>query len=57
MSEDEFRADDPDVDKVIDQNIKLLYSVLINEGLPDRFKNLLAIIRAEDRDSDTGSAE
>lgn len=49
MSQDDLSPTDPGVDDLIDQNIKLLYDGLIQEGLPDRFKDLLAVIKAEDK--------
>lgn len=57
MSQDDQNPVDPGADDVIDQNIRLLYNELINEGLPDRFKDLLALIRAEDRAIDQESDE
>lgn len=48
MSQKDHNREDPGVDDLIDQNIKLLYDGLIQEGLPDRFRDLLAMIRAED---------
>lgn len=38
----------PDVDDLIDRNVRLLYSKIIDEGLPDDFKDIIALIRAED---------
>lgn len=63
MSQNDLSRKDPGVDDLIDQNIKLLYDGLIQEGLPDRFRDLLAMIRAEDKISaqsespDEGAAE
>lgn len=57
MSDDKKNADDTGVDDLIDQNIRLLYNGLIEEGLPDRFKDLLAMIRAEDHLRDQGQDE
>jgi hypothetical protein len=45
-------AQDPfggDVDALIDQNLKLMYQDIIDESLPDRFQDILAVIRAEGR--------
>ena len=53
MSPNDPKADNFKVDDLIDQNIKILYDGLIQEGLPDRFKDLLALIRAEERLADT----
>lgn len=33
---------------LIDQNLKLIYSDLAKEDLPDRFKDLLAVLKAQD---------
>ena len=38
-----------DVDALIDMNLKVMYRDLINESLPDRFQDLLAVIKAEDQ--------
>lgn len=48
MSRPDRSRDRPAVDDVIDQNVRLLYDGLIAEGLPDRFKELLDLIRHED---------
>lgn len=48
MSRNDQTHKDPGVDDLIDQNIRLFYDGLIQEGLPDRFRDLLAVIRAED---------
>ncbi|MEL6573758.1 MAG: NepR family anti-sigma factor [Pseudomonadota bacterium] len=48
MSRNDRSRDRPAVDDLIDQNVRLLYDGLIAEGLPDRFKELLNVIRAED---------
>lgn len=39
-------------DGLIDRNVRLLYDGLIEEGLPDRFKDLIDQIRAEDHQQD-----
>jgi hypothetical protein len=57
MSHDDQTPENPGVDDLIDQNIRLLYDGLIEEGLPDRFKDLLDVIRAEDRMRDDGPHE
>lgn len=33
---------------LIDQNLKMIYSDLATEELPDRFKDLLAVLKAQD---------
>ena len=37
---------------LIDQNLKLVYSDLAKEELPDRFKDLLAVLKAQDAQPD-----
>ncbi|MEO9863026.1 MAG: NepR family anti-sigma factor [Yoonia sp.] len=49
MSEDDHDPLRGDVDALIDQNLKLMYQELLKESLPDRFQDLLAVIRAEDQ--------
>ncbi|MDR6263205.1 NepR family anti-sigma factor [Roseobacter sp. N2S] len=36
---------------LIDQNLKMIYSDLAKEELPDRFKDLLAVLKAQDAGS------
>ena len=48
MSPNDRSRDHPAVDDLIDQNVRLLYDGLIAEGLPDRFKKVLDLIREED---------
>ena len=36
------------IEAIIDQNLKLVYSDLVQEELPDRFKDLLAVLKAQD---------
>lgn len=36
------------IDAIIDQNLRLVYSDLAAEQLPDRFKDLLAILKAQE---------
>ena len=36
------------IEAIIDQNLKLVYSDLVQEDLPDRFKDLLAALKAQD---------
>lgn len=45
---------DKEVERIaslIDENLKLVYSDLVQEELPDRFKDLLAVLKAQDADS------
>lgn len=45
------RSDDKEKERVatlIDQNLKTIYSDLVQEELPDRFKDLLAVLKAQD---------
>lgn len=47
------RSDSPGADQnLIDRNVRLLFDGLIEEGLPDRFKELIDVIRDEDRKKD-----
>ena len=39
---------DPRISALIDRNLKLVYSDLAQEELPDRFKDLLAVLKAQD---------
>lgn len=48
MSEGDQDQSKGGVDALIDQNLKLMYKDLIDEGLPDHFRDLLAVIKAED---------
>ncbi len=48
--------DEPDkIAALIDQNLKLVYADLASEELPDRFKDLLAVLKAQD--SSRGGAQ
>lgn len=38
---------------VIDRNLRLVYADLAKEDLPDRFKDLLAVLKAQDAERDT----
>ncbi|CUH38016.1 hypothetical protein JSE7799_01353 [Jannaschia seosinensis] len=42
---------DPRIAALIDQNLKLVYSDLVQEDLPDRFKDLLAVLKAQDAET------
>lgn len=35
---------------LIDENLKMVYSDLVQDELPDRFKDLLAVLKAQDAD-------
>lgn len=48
MADDDRDPLPADVDALIDQNLKFMYRELLNESLPDRFQDLLAVIKAED---------
>ena len=39
-------------DAIIDHNLKLVYSDLVQDELPDRFKDLLAVLKAQDAEGD-----
>ncbi|MGC1260272.1 MAG: NepR family anti-sigma factor [Jannaschia helgolandensis] len=39
---------DPRIAALIDHNLKRVYSDLVQEELPDRFKDLLAVLKAQD---------
>ncbi len=38
------------IDDVINRNLKLCYPDLAQDELPDRFKDLLAVLKAQDAD-------
>ncbi len=40
---------DPRVEALINQNLKLCYPDLEQQELPDRFKDLLAVLKAQDQ--------
>ena len=42
---------DPRIAALIDQNLRLVYSDLVQEDLPDRFKDLLAVLKAQDAEA------
>ena len=42
---------DPRVEALINQNLKLCYPDLEQDELPDRFKDLLAVLKAQDSES------
>ncbi|SFI47995.1 hypothetical protein SAMN04488095_0994 [Jannaschia pohangensis] len=53
--EDDMDGPAPHVVAMIDQNLKLVYSDLVREELPDRFKDLLAVLKAQDADKGASS--
>ena len=52
MSQSDNSLQGPDVDDLIDRNIRLLYSNFLDEELPDRFKDIIALIRDENPPDD-----
>ncbi|MEE4189677.1 MAG: NepR family anti-sigma factor [Roseobacter sp.] len=49
---------DKDADRIaqlIDDNLKLVYSDLVQDELPDRFKDLLAVLKAQDAEKKDNS--
>ena len=47
------KPEDPDrIAAVIDRNLRLVYADLAREDLPDRFKDLLAVLKAQDAGRD-----
>ena len=52
MSRDDRHHGEDAGEKIVDQNVRLLYDGLIEEGLPDRFQKLIDLIRSEDRQQD-----
>jgi hypothetical protein len=55
------KADDEDAPKrlaireQIDENLKRVYAAALNEELPDRFRDLLAQLKAKDGSGNSGS--
>ncbi len=45
---DNKSKDDERIADLIDQNLKMVYSDLVQEQLPDRFKGLLDVHKAQD---------
>lgn len=41
------------IEAIIDHNLKLVYADLVQEELPDRFKDLLAVLKAQDAEKDS----
>lgn len=51
-------GNDPDrIAELIDENLKLVYSDLVQEELPDRFKDLLAVLKAQDAEKDSAEKD
>ena len=49
---------DDRIKALIDDNLKRVYSDIVQEDLPDRFKDLLAILKAKEANvDDTGRGE
>lgn len=48
--------DEDRIAELIDENLKLVYSDLVQEELPDRFKDLLAVLKAQDAEKDSAQA-
>ena len=48
MSGDEEDSKQARINALIDQNLKLVFADLVDYELPDRFKNLLDILSAQD---------
>lgn len=51
MSDDKREGPDR-IAAVIDHNLRLIYADLAKEDLPDRFKDLLTILKAQDAGRD-----
>ena len=47
---------DPRIAALIDRNLKLVYSDLVQQELPDRFKDLLAVLKAQDAEAGSDDA-
>ena len=45
---DNKSKDDERIADLIDQNLKMVYSDLVQEQLPDRFKDVLDVLKAQD---------
>lgn len=41
-------------DRVIDENLKRVYGEAIDEGVPDRFRDLLEALKAQEQAKDQG---
>ncbi|WP_244504738.1 NepR family anti-sigma factor [Jannaschia faecimaris] len=47
--------EDDRIAALIDENLKRVYSDIVQEELPDRFKDLLAVLKAQDADTSSGT--
>ena len=43
-------------EKQIDENLKRVYEEVVNEELPDRFKDLLSQLKSQDRNDDSDAS-
>ena len=48
MTSGKTKEDAARIDAIIDRNLQLVYSDLVENDLPDRFKDLLAVLKAQD---------
>lgn len=56
MSQSDNNEDDR-IAALIDNNLKKVYSDIVQEELPDRFKDLLAVLKAQDVAQDQSGAD
>lgn len=56
MSQPDNNEDDR-IAALIDNNLKKVYSDIVQEDLPDRFKDLLAVLKAQDAGQGQSGAE
>lgn len=56
MSDDKEDSKKEQINALIDENLKLVFADLVEDELPDRFKDLLDILSAQDVES-AGSKE
>lgn len=56
MSNDKEDFNQERINALIDQNLKLVFADLVEDELPDRFKDLLDILSAQDAE-DSGQRE
>ena len=54
MTKDPSKPTNPRFDAMIDENLKRAYSDLVQEELPDRFKELLAQLKQQDSERSPG---
>lgn len=50
MTENDAHNGEDRIAALIDQNLRRVYSDLVQEDLPDRFKDLLAVLKAQDKE-------